>query len=98
MIASFGDQATEDLFHGRRSKRVRVIPPDVQRVGVRKLDMIQAAYELKDLRSPPGYRLEALKGDLRGHHSIRVNDQWRIVFRWADGRANEVRVVDYHKG
>ena len=98
MIASFGDQATEDLFHGRRSKRVRTIPPDVQRVAVRKLDMIQAAHELKDLRSPPGNRLEALKGGLRGHHSIRVNDQWRIVFRWADGRANEVRIVDYHKG
>ncbi|MGI9431372.1 MAG: type II toxin-antitoxin system RelE/ParE family toxin [Myxococcota bacterium] len=65
---------------------------------MRKLDMIQAAHELKDLRSPPGNRLEALRGGLRGHHSIRVNDQWRLVFRWADGRASEVRIVDYHKG
>ena len=98
MIASFGDKATEDLFHGLRSKRIRAIPPDVHRTAVRKLDMIQAAHVLKDLRSPPANRLEALKGDFRGFHSVRINDQWRIVFRWADGQAHEVRIVDYHKG
>lgn len=63
---------------------------------MRKLDIIQAANVLEDLRVPPGNRLEALKGDLRRSHSIRVNDQWRVVFRWESGEAHDVRVVDYH--
>ena len=97
MIASFGDRATEDLYHGRKSKAARRLPAEIGAVTLRKLDMINAAQALQDLASPPGNRLEALRGDLRGHHSIRVNDQWRLVFRWADGEAHGVRLVDYHR-
>ena len=96
MIVSFGDTATEDLYHGRRTSRVRRFPPEVARVALRKLDLIEAAHELRDLRAPPGNRLEALRGDLAGFHSIRVNDQWRIVFCWTDRGAEEVRLTDYH--
>ncbi|PIU87806.1 MAG: plasmid maintenance system killer protein [Armatimonadetes bacterium CG_4_10_14_3_um_filter_66_18] len=96
MIASFRDRATEDLYHQRPSKLVRRIPGDVQRAARRKLDLIEFAHELGDLASPPGNRLEALRGKLVGHHSIRVNDQWRIAFRWQEGAAHEVSLVDYH--
>ena len=96
MIASFGDRATEDLYHGRKSKTARGLPADIVSVAVRELDMVNAAQVLQDLASPPGNRLEALRGDLRGYHSIRVNDQWRLVFRWAAGEAHEVRITDYH--
>ncbi len=96
MILSFGDAATEDLFHGRSSGRSRRIPADVRRVMLRRLDMINAARTLRDLTSPPGNRLEALRGDLEGRHSIRVNDQWRVVFRWAGTDAEDVAIVDYH--
>ena len=98
MITSFGDQATEDLFHGKATKRVRRYPADVRRVSVRKLDMLNAAHDLRDLRSPPGNRLEALRGDLKGYHSIRINDQWRVIFRWRGTDAEQVQVVDYHRG
>lgn len=96
MIASFGDKATAALYHGERGKAIRRFPPDNRSVAVRKLDVLNGAVELGDLRSPPGNRLESLRGDLAGLHSIRVNDQWRIVFRWAEGDAHEVRIVDYH--
>lgn len=96
MIASFGDRATEALFHGRSGREARHIPADIRRVAVRKLDMLNAASELVDLRSPPGNRLETLRGDPKGMHSIRVNDRWRIVFRWVDGDAHDVSIVDYH--
>ncbi len=96
MIASFADRAAEALFHGETGKAIRKIPPDIRSVGVRKLDLLNAAHELQDLRVPPGNRLEALKGDLRGKHSIRINDQWRILFRWKDGDAHEVEIDDYH--
>ena len=96
MIVSFGDAATEDLYHGRRSARVRRIPPAVQSAALQKLDVLNAAAGLQDLISPPGNRLEALRGDLRGRHSIRVNDQWRIVFRWQSGDAHDVQLTDYH--
>jgi proteic killer suppression protein len=95
LIASFGDRATEALFHGRVS-RARRVPANVRDVALRKLDMVNAARELRDLRVPPGNRLEALKGDRSGMHSIRVNDQWRITFRWKGGDAYEVSIVDYH--
>ena len=98
MIGSFGNDATSDVFHGRRSRHVRKLPPDVIRVAVRKLDLINAAHVLLDLRSPPGNRLELLRGDWSGFHSIRVNDQWRVVFRWAEGQAQDVQLVDYHRG
>ena len=96
MIASFGDRATEDLYHGLRTKRVRRIPRDIWRVACRKLDIIEYAHVLQDLAVPPGNRLEALKGDLDEYHSIRINDQWRIVFRWQGRAAHDVAIVDYH--
>ncbi|MEE4293624.1 MAG: type II toxin-antitoxin system RelE/ParE family toxin [Xanthomonadales bacterium] len=96
MIASFRDQRTGDLYHGRSTNRTRRIPPDVRDGAVRKLDMIQAAIEMTDLRSPPGNRLEALRGDLKGFFSIRVNDQWRIIFRWEGREAHDVELIDYH--
>ena len=96
MIISFGDDATADIYHGRMTNRVRRFPPTIIRPTLRKLDMLNAAERLKDLRKPPGNRLEALRGDLDGYHSIRVNDQWRIIFRWKDNNASEVSLIDYH--
>lgn len=96
MIVSFGNQATADLYHARQTKRVRHFPHDIQRAALRKLDVLNAAHNLTDLRSPPGNRLKALKGDWEGYHSIRVNNQWRIAFRWQDGDAYDVQLVDYH--
>lgn len=96
MIASFSDRATEALFYGETGKAVKRIPSGIRIVAVRKLDMMNAAHELQDLRVPPGNRLEALKGELRGKHSIRINEQWRIVFRWKNGDAHEVAIDDYH--
>jgi proteic killer suppression protein len=94
-IRTFGDSATADLYHGRGTARSRRFPADVARVALRKLDVLNAAHRRDDLRSPPGNRLEALKGRQKGFHSIRVNDQWRIVFRWDDG-AEDVSLSDYH--
>lgn len=96
MIRSFGDRATQDVYHGVNSRAARSIPPSVRRVAFRKLDMIEAATRLDDLRHPPGNRLEALRGARSGFHSIRVNDQYRLVFRWSSGEADEVRILDYH--
>ena len=96
MIQSFGDSATEDLYHGRRTARTRRFPASIVKAAVRKLDMLNAARSTEDLRSPPGNRLEALAGDLSGYHSIRVNEQWRIVFRWSEAGAAEVKLTDYH--
>ena len=96
MIASFGDKATEDLYHGRRTNRIRRFPPDVIPMALRKFDVIRAAYRLQDLRSPPGNRLEALSGDYAGFYSIRVNQQWRLVFRWENDSAYDLSLVDYH--
>jgi proteic killer suppression protein len=94
-IRSFGDPATADLYHGRNTSRARRFQQNIVNIALRKLDVINAAHQLDDLRSPPGNRLEVLKGDLQGYHSIRVNDQWRITFRWNDG-AHDVSLVDYH--
>lgn len=93
MIRSFACKETEGLFHGRFARK---LPQDVQRVAQRRLRMLHQAEELGDLRSPPGNRLEALKGNRAGQHSIRVNDQWRICFVWKDGGAEAVEIVDYH--
>jgi proteic killer suppression protein len=97
MIVSFADRATEDLYHNRPTSRARRIPQDVAEPALVKMDLLNAAAAILDLRSPPGNRLEALKGDLKGFHSIRVNDQWRLVFRWHDNNAHDVRLMDYHK-
>ncbi len=97
MIVSFADRVTEALFHSEGGRAVRRLPPEIRPVATRKLDILNAARELGDLRAPPGNRLEALKGDRRGKHSIRINEQWRIVFRWASGDAHDVgEIVDYH--
>ena len=96
VIRSFRDSATEALFHGEGGKSTRRIPSDIRSVATRKLDMLNAAAELIDVRVPPGNRLESLKGDLKGKHSIRINDQWRVVFRWDAGDAHDVEIVDYH--
>jgi len=96
VIVSFGDEAAADRYHNRRANRVRRFPHDVTARALRKLDVLNAAHELLDLRSPPGNRLEALKGDWAGYHSIRVNDQWRIIFRWQGNNAYDVQILDYH--
>jgi proteic killer suppression protein len=96
VIVSFGDPATEALYHGGRGGRSRRLPPDRLKAALRKLDVINAAHGLDDLRSPPGNRLEPLRGRLAGRHSIRINDQWRIVFRWTAQGAEEVSIHDYH--
>jgi proteic killer suppression protein len=96
VIGSFADERTEDVYHGRNNARTRSLPQDVVKVGKRKLDMLNAAHILDDLRSPPGNRLEQLKGMWAGFYSIRINSQWRIVFRWTDGGPTDVSIVDYH--
>ena len=93
MIQSFADSDTERLF---RREPVRGFPAELQRSMLRKLGLVDAAELLEDLRVPPGNRLEKLRGDRAGQHSIRVNDQWRICFRWKDGNAYDVEIVDYH--
>ena len=96
MIRSFGDQATEDLFDGRNSKVARQrLPRSLSVVAARKLDALDQAEIMDDLRVPPGNRLEALRGDRRGQHSIRINDQYRICFRWTDSGPVDVEIVDY---
>ena len=97
MIVSFRDRSTEDLFHGRRTSRVRRLPRDVIEAALTKMDILNAAAALRDLRSPPGNRLEALRGNLRGCYSIRVNDQWRLTFRWDGNDAHDVSLTDYHR-
>ena len=96
MIVSFGNRATSDLFHGISSGRARRLPLQIKESALYKLDVLNAAQSLEDLKSPPGNRLEALKGNLAGYHSIRINNQWRIVFKWQASNAHDVQVVDYH--
>jgi len=97
LIVSFGDRATEDLYHGRPTSRARRFPSNIVGLALVKLDMLNSAAAMLDLKSPPGNRLEALKGNLKGFHSIRVNDQWRLVFCWKNNNAHDVRLMDYHK-
>jgi len=96
MIVSFGDKATSDLYHGISSSKARKLLNQVHEVALYKLDVLNAAQILEDLKSPPGNRLEPLKGDLKGFHSIRINNQWRIVFRWEANAAHDVQIMDYH--
>jgi toxin HigB-1 len=93
MIVGFRSAETEKIWFGVRSRR---LPYDIQAVALRKLRLLNAAKRLDDLRVPPGNRLEALKGDRTGQWSIRINDQWRICFRWAQAGAEDVEIVDYH--
>jgi proteic killer suppression protein len=96
MIVSFGNKTTEDLYHGHPTKRVRQIPGTIKQATLRKLDVLNAAHRLEDLATPPGNHLKTLKGDFEGFSSIRVNDQWRIIFRWHDDNAHDVSLIDYH--
>ena len=93
VIKSFADAETARVWSGRRSRR---LPLEIQPIALRKLRLLNQARTLNDLRLPPGNRLEALKGDRRGQQSIRINQQWRICFRWHDGAASDVEIVDYH--
>ena len=93
MIVSFGDSDTQKVFEGKRSRK---FPPMLHRHAMRKLWMLNAAFELHDLRVPPGNRLEKLSGTMSEYHSIRINEQWRVRFRWRDGNAYEVLIIDYH--
>ncbi|KKW47565.1 plasmid maintenance system killer [Candidatus Kaiserbacteria bacterium RIFCSPHIGHO2_02_FULL_59_21] len=93
MIASFRDIDAKNVFEGKRSNR---LPSTIHRSAMRKLWMLDAATELSDLRVPPGNRLEKLAGRRAGQHSIRINNQWRICFRWEGGNAYQVEIVDYH--
>ena len=93
MIKNFKCKETEKLFTG---KVIKKLPNNLQRITLRKLKMIDAATMLDTLRVPPGNRLESLKGDRKGQHSIRINNQWRICFTWNEGNALEVEIVDYH--
>ncbi|MDD5207077.1 MAG: type II toxin-antitoxin system RelE/ParE family toxin [Desulfobacterales bacterium] len=93
MIKSFRDKEAERVFSRQLSSK---LPHDIQRIARKKLVVIDAALQLKDLRIPPGNRLESLKGDRLGQYSIRINDQWRICFKWSDADAYDVEITDYH--
>jgi toxin HigB-1 len=96
VIVSFADTTTADIYHGSDTKAARRLPRELWNRIRRKLDMLNACAAVEDLRTPPANRLEKLKGDSAGLYSIRVNEQYRIVFRFAAGRAEELRCVDYH--
>lgn len=97
MIVSFRDTGTEDVFNGDDTRKARkVCPMRLWRVAARKLDQIDSAEQLDDLRVPSGNRLEALVGNRRGQYSIRINEQYRICFVWSEGGPNDVEIVDYH--
>lgn len=93
MIDSFKCISTKELWETGKSKK---IPASLRKVALRKLVLINDAEEYKDLTAPPGNRLEELKGERKGQHSIRINDQWRICFKWIDGDAHDVEIIDYH--
>ncbi len=94
MIKSFDDTETKSIFDGIRSKK---LPAEIQNTARRKLRMIDNAEVFEDLKIPPGNRLEHLKGNLQEYYSIRINDQWRVIFKWSQGDVYEVRIIDYHK-
>ncbi|MBI2520965.1 MAG: type II toxin-antitoxin system RelE/ParE family toxin [Bdellovibrio sp.] len=96
MIVSFANKLAEDLFEARRSKETRTFPAELHRVALRKLAYLHDAGDLNDLKVPPGNRLEALKRDRKGFFSIRINDQWRLIFMWTEGNAHLVSIEDYH--
>jgi proteic killer suppression protein len=93
MIKSFQDKETEKIFNRYSSSK---LPQNIQSIARKKLVLLDAVTEIEDLRVPPGNRLEALKGNRKGQHSIRINDQWRICFKWKDGDSYDVEITDYH--
>ena len=93
MIISFGNSNTEKIWNGERVKR---LPKEIQEMGRRKLRMLNNSHSLGDLLVPPSNKLEKLSGNLKGYYSIRINDQWRIIFKWNSGNAFEVEIIDYH--
>lgn len=93
MILSFGDKETEQIYDGIRVKN---FPLEIQTVGRRKLRMLNNSQTINDLRIPPSNRLEKLGGKLNDYYSIRINDQWRIIFKWIEGQSEDVKIVDYH--
>ena len=93
MIVSFGNSDTEKVWNGIRVKK---LPTEIQNIGRRKLRMINNSVNLTDLKVPPANRLEKLSGNLKSFYSIRINDQWRIIFKWDSGNASEVEIIDYH--
>lgn len=97
MIVSFANKLAEDLFEDIKSKEVRGFPAELHKKARMKLLYLHDAAELSDMKVPPGNKLEALKGDRAGFHSIRINDQWRLIFKWNGGNAYEVSIEDYHK-
>ncbi len=96
MIISFANKLADDLFEDRYSKEVRAFPQELHIKARRKLLYLHDASVLDDMKTPPGNRLEALKGDRAGFYSVRINDQWRLIFRWDSGHAYDVSVEDYH--
>jgi proteic killer suppression protein len=94
MIINFSSKNTEKIWFG---ERVSQLPDEIQEIGRRKLRMLNNAQNLTDLHIPPANRLEKLSGNLKGFYSIRINNQWRIIFKWLDGNASDVSIVDYHK-
>jgi proteic killer suppression protein len=94
MIISFGSKETEKIWDGERAKK---IPLEIQKIGRRKLRMLNNSQNLLDLRIPPSNRLEKLSGNLKDYHSIRINDQWRIIFIWDNNNSYDVSITDYHK-
>jgi proteic killer suppression protein len=93
MIKEFGDKETEKIWNGIRSKK---LPSEIQNEARRKLRMLNNGFDISDLREPPANRLEKLKGNLSEYHSIRINNQWRIIFKWLNDYVYEVKIVDYH--
>lgn len=96
MISGFGSKLTEDIFYDKKTKEARKFPAELYRVARRKLLYLYEAENLTDLKVPPNNRLEVLKGDLKGYYSIRINKQWRVVFKWSNRSASDVRIIDYH--
>lgn len=96
MIRAFGNALAKDLFYDKQSKATRSFPSQLRRPARRKLLYFHDAADMRDLRIPPGNQLESLKGKWKGFHSIRINDQWRLVFQWSGGHAYGVHIIDYH--
>ena len=93
MVVSFASKQTEKIYQG---ERVAQLPLDIQRIGLRKLILLDQSQDMKDLMIPPSNRLEKLKGNMKEYHSIRINDQWRIIFKWVNNNAHDVEIIDYH--